>query len=112
MGPGRRQRRRGSFSRRWYFVARRDGGVRTMATRTLGPRGAGGRTQFERRRGRHIATLDRRKIADRKPLIGTQIGFEPRLFRRRGGHWLRAFGGRSGHSEGVAVCCTMAIVAA
>ena len=35
-----------------------------------------------------------------------------RLFRRRGGHWLRAYGGRSGHSEGVAVCCTMAIVAA
>ena len=85
---------------------------RTMATGTLGPRGAGDRTQFERRRGRHIATLDRRKIADRKPLIGTQIGFEPRLFRRRGGHWLRAYAGRSGHSEGVAVCCTMAIVAA
>ena len=84
--------------------------VGTMAAGALGPRRAGNRAQFERRRGRHITTLDRRKIADRKPLIGTQIRFEPRLLRRRRGHWLCAFGGRSRHSEGVAVCCTMAIV--
>ena len=77
MGPGRRQRRRGSFSRRWYFVAKRDGRVGDHGRWALGPRGAGDRTQFERRRGRHIATLDRRKIADRKPLIGTQIGSSP-----------------------------------
>ena len=38
-----------------------------------------------------------------------QIGFKSGLLLRRRGYWLHAYGGRTGDTEDVSVCCIMAI---